>query len=56
MKDPVCGMTVTVQSPNVLQHETKPIYFCSAGCKAKFAANPAKYLANTSASAATYPP
>ena len=55
MKDPVCGMTVTVQSPNVLQHETKPIYFCSAGCKAKFAANPAKYLANTSASAATIP-
>ncbi len=55
MKDPVCGMTVTVQSPNVLQHETKPIYFCSAGCKAKFAANPAKYLTNTSASAATVP-
>ena len=55
MKDPVCGMTVTVQSPNVLQHETKPIYFCSAGCKAKFAANPAKYLASTSASAATIP-
>ena len=55
MKDPVCGMTVTVQSPNVLQHESKSIYFCSAGCKAKFAANPAKYLANTSASAATIP-
>ena len=55
MKDPVCGMTVTVQSPNVLQYETKPIYFCSAGCKAKFAANPAKYLASTSASAATIP-
>ena len=55
MKDPVCGMTVTVQSANVLQYETKPIYFCSAGCKAKFAANPAKYLASTSASAATIP-
>ncbi len=44
LKDPVCGMKVTPQSPNTLQHEGKPIYFCSAGCKGKFAANPAKYL------------
>ena len=43
LKDPVCGMTVTPQSPHMLQHEGKPIYFCSAGCKGKFAANPAKY-------------
>ena len=55
MKDPVCGMTVTAQSPNVLQHEDQRIYFCSAGCKAKFVANPAKYLGNTSAPAATIP-
>ena len=45
LKDPVCGMTVTPQSPHTLQHEDKPVYFCSAGCKGKFAANPAKYLA-----------
>ena len=44
LKDPVCGMTVTPQSPHTLQHEGKPIYFCSAGCKGKFAADPAKYL------------
>ena len=44
LKDPVCGMTVTPQSPHRLQHEGKAIYFCSAGCKGKFAANPAKYL------------
>ena len=44
LKDPVCGMTVTPQSPHTLQHEGKPVYFCSAGCKGKFAANPAKYL------------
>ena len=44
LKDPVCGMTVTAQSPHVLQHEGKPVYFCSAGCKGKFAADPAKYL------------
>ena len=44
-------MTVTVQSPYVFQHEGKPVYFCSAGCKAKFAASPAKYLAVAPASA-----
>ncbi len=43
LKDPVCGMTVTPQSPHTLQHEGQPVYFCSAGCKGKFAANPAKY-------------
>jgi len=43
LKDPVCGMSVTPQSPHSLQHEGKPVYFCSAGCKAKFAADPAKY-------------
>ncbi len=43
LKDPVCGMRVTRQSPHMLQHEDKPVYFCSAGCKGKFAANPAKY-------------
>ncbi len=45
LKDPVCGMTVTPQSPHSMQHEGKAIYFCSAGCKGKFAANPAKYSA-----------
>ena len=44
LKDPVCGMTVTAQSQHMLEHEGKPVYFCSAGCKAKFGANPAKYL------------
>ena len=42
--DPVCGMKVTADSPHVLQHEGHPVYFCNAGCKAKFAANPAKYM------------
>ena len=43
LKDPVCGMTVTPASPHVFQHLGTPVYFCSAGCKAKFAADPAKY-------------
>ena len=37
-------MTVTSQSQHMLEHDGKPVYFCSAGCKAKFGANPAKYL------------
>ncbi len=52
-KDPVCGMTVTAQSAHALQHEGHPFYFCSAGCKAKFAADPARYLATTASAAAT---
>ena len=49
-KDPVCGMTVTDQSPNVFNYKGKPIYFCSVGCKTKFATDPVKYLANEASS------
>ena len=45
LKDPVCGMTVTEQSPHTLTHEGRPYYFCSAKCQGKFAANPMQYLA-----------
>jgi Cu+-exporting ATPase len=48
-------MTVTVESPHVLQHEGKPVYFCSAGCKAKFVANPAKYQVASSGFIAPVP-
>jgi YHS domain-containing protein len=48
LNDPVCGMTVTEDSPHVLQQAGKPVYFCSAGCKAKFAADPALYSATPS--------
>jgi len=44
LKDPVCGMTVTAQSQHQLLREGRPVYFCSAGCKAKFTANPSQYL------------
>jgi P-type Cu+ transporter len=44
LKDPVCGMKVTEQSPNVFNYKNKPIYFCSAGCKTKFMADPTKYM------------
>jgi P-type Cu+ transporter len=58
LKDPVCGMTVSLQSPHVLQHEGQSFYFCRAGCKEKFSANPAKYLvsAPVSGTPASTPP
>ena len=46
LKNPVCGMTVTENSSHVFNYKDKPIYFCSAGCKTKFAANPVQYSAD----------
>ena len=45
LKDPVCGMAVTTASLHQLAHVGRTFYFCSAGCKSKFEANPSKYLA-----------
>jgi Cu+-exporting ATPase len=43
--DPVCGMTV---DPHTAKHRADyrghPYYFCCAGCKNKFTADPQKYL------------
>ena len=44
LKDPVCGMMVTPQSPHRFDHDGSPYYFCSAGCKAKFAGDPTRYV------------
>ena len=43
--DPVCGMTVDPQT-TAHRHslEGRTWYFCSAGCRAKFADDPVKYL------------
>ena len=43
LKDPVCGMTVTAASKHVHTHEGRPVYFCSAGCRTKFIADPDRY-------------
>jgi len=43
--DPVCGMTVTEQSPHRHDHAGRSFRFCSERCRAKFAAEPARYLA-----------
>jgi Cu+-exporting ATPase len=44
-RDPVCGMTVRADAPHVLEHDGRTYRFCSAGCRAKFAADPARFLA-----------
>jgi Cu+-exporting ATPase len=43
--DPVCGMTVRADSPHHTTHEGHEYRFCSAGCRAKFIADPDRYLA-----------
>jgi YHS domain-containing protein len=45
-------MTVTADSRYSLSHEGRPFYFCSAGCKARFAADPTAYLAKVPEAAA----
>ena len=48
--DPVCGMTVDpATSKHRFEHRGETFHFCSAGCRTKFAADPAKYLNKTSA-------
>ena len=43
--DPVCGMTVDpATAKHRLEHAGATVVFCSAGCKAKFSADPAAYL------------
>ncbi|ULL01254.1 heavy metal translocating P-type ATPase [Bradyrhizobium sp. I71] len=50
VKDPVCGMTVDpATSKHHFTHHGETFHFCSAGCRTKFAADPAKYLAKEKA-------
>jgi Cu+-exporting ATPase len=44
MIDPVCGMSVTDQSPHRARHGEKDYFFCSAGCRTKFIEDPPRYL------------
>jgi Cu+-exporting ATPase len=42
--DPVCGMTVDPErTAHRAQHDGRPWFFCSAGCRAKFMADPARF-------------
>ncbi len=51
-KDPVCGMAVTPKSFHWLDHGGQRVYFCSAGCKTRFAAEPRRYLKSPAGAAA----
>jgi len=43
--DPVCGMTVKVATTrHRATHEGRTYYFCSAGCRQGFEADPNSYL------------
>lgn len=44
LRDPVCGMEVSPDSPHRHAHDGTDYFFCSAGCVKKFAAAPEDYL------------
>jgi P-type Cu+ transporter len=58
--DPVCGMRPDPDAArakgNWLTHEGVDYYFCCAGCKTKFAANPKKFLPSPGADAGSHAP
>ncbi len=42
--DPVCRMRISASEAGaVIKHDGDALYFCAAGCKDKFVANPAEY-------------
>ncbi len=48
--DPVCGMKVDpATSKHRVEHDGVTYHFCCGGCRAKFAADPSKYLSPTQA-------
>lgn len=44
LRDPVCGMKVTKESPHKTVHEGIPYFFCASGCLEKFSRSPETYL------------
>jgi Cu+-exporting ATPase len=55
--DPVCGMTVDpATTAHHAEHDGRAFHFCSAGCRAKFVADPAKYLEKSEATPPAAPP
>ena len=50
VKDPVCGMTVDpASSTHKAEHAGSTYHFCCAGCRAKFLADPQRYVAGAPA-------
>jgi Cu+-exporting ATPase len=44
LRDPVCGMAVDEDAPHRAVHDGVLYRFCCAGCRAKFVADPRRYL------------
>jgi len=54
--DPVCGMTVDSHTtPHRSEHGGRTFYFCGAGCRSRFIADPAKYLSSEARAAEPVP-
>ncbi len=54
--DPVCGMTILKsQAKATFEYKGETYYFCSTGCKDRFAKEPEKYLAKTQTAQAGTP-
>ena len=54
--DPVCGMAVDpATTPHHAEHAGQTFHFCSAGCRTKFVADPAKYLTKDEGPSAAAP-
>ena len=52
VKDPVCGMDVDPHTAKYrAEYSGRTYYFCSAGCRDKFTADPGKYLEPSAAAA-----
>src|SRR3954451_9252807 len=48
-KDPVCGMTVDLNTPHRSVHDGAAVYFCSAHCKKRFDADAEQYVGDREA-------
>lgn len=44
LKDPVCGMSVTTESPHHYTYDNEEYFFCSERCRQRFAAEPQAFL------------
>jgi P-type Cu+ transporter len=51
--DPVCGMGVDTRKALTHEHNGRSYYFCGAGCRDRFAAEPTRFLKSDAAAAAT---
>jgi P-type Cu+ transporter len=57
VRDPVCGMDVDPHTAkHRADHNGRTYYFCSAGCRTKFVADPARYLDDKAPETPPVPP